>query len=53
MTKRGFLMFRAEGKRKKDLAYATLYALSALLSLLMDPEFHEADEDAGHCMAVG
>ena len=53
LTKRGFLMFRAEGKRKKDLAYAALYALTALLSLLMDPEFHEDDEDAGHCMAVG
>ncbi len=53
MTKRGFLMFRAEGKRKKDLAYAALYALAALLSLLMDPEFHEDDENAGHCMAVG
>ena len=37
LTKRGFLMFRAEGKRKKDLAYAALYGLSALLSLLMDP----------------
>ncbi len=53
MTKRGFLMFRAEGKRKKDLAYAALYSLAALLSLLMDPEFHEDEEDAGHCMGVG
>jgi hypothetical protein len=53
MTKRGFLMFRAEGKRKKDLAYAALYALTALLSLLMDPEFHEDEAEAGHCMALG
>ena len=53
LTKRGFLMFRAEGKRKKDLAYAALYGLSALLSLLMDPEFHEDEEDASHCMGIG
>ena len=54
VTKRGFLMFRAEGKQKKDLAYAALYSLAAILSLLMDPEFHEdEDEHAGFCMAAG
>lgn len=53
VTKRGFLMFRAEGKRKKDLAYAALYALAGLLSLLMDPEFHEEEEEAAACMGVG
>ncbi len=53
VTKRGFLMFRAEGKRKKDLAYAALYSLAGLLSLLMDPEFHEEEEEAAACMGVG
>ncbi len=53
VTKRGFLMFRAEGKQKKDLAYAALYGLVALLSLLMDPEFHEQEESGEHCMACG
>lgn len=53
VTKRGFLMFRAEGKRKKDLAYAWLYALAGLLSLLMDPEFHEEEDESGCCMAAG
>lgn len=53
VTKRGFLMFRAEGKRKKDLAYAALYSLAGLLSLLMDPEFHEDEEEPGSFMAVG
>ncbi len=53
MTKRGFMMFRAEGKQKKDLAYAALYGLVGLLSLLMDPDFHEDEQEAGHCMAVG
>ena len=53
VTKRGFLQLRAEGKRKKDLAYAALYALCALLSLLLDPDFHDADDpDAGQCMAM-
>ena len=36
--------------RQRD---AALYALTALLSLLMDPEFHEDDEDASHCMGIG
>ena len=53
LTKRGFLMFRAEGKRKKDLAYAALYSLTALLSLLMDPDFHDDDPDPNLCMASG
>ena len=53
VTKRGFLMFRAEGKRKKDMAYAALYSLAALLSLLMDPDFHEQEEESGAFMAVG
>lgn len=54
VTKRGFLMFRADGKQKKDLAYAFLYSLAGLLSLLMDPEFHEEDdEESGLCMAAG
>jgi hypothetical protein len=55
VTKRGFLMFRADGKQKKDLAYAALYSLAAILSLLMDPEFHEdeSEEGAGLCMACG
>lgn len=53
ITKRGFLMFTAEGKKKKDLAYATLYSLVALLSLLMDPDFHEDDANSGQCMVVG
>ena len=53
MTKRGFLMFRAEGKRKKDIAYAWLYSLTALLSLLMDPEFHEDEGADDRCMVVG
>jgi hypothetical protein len=54
MTKRGFLMFRADGKRKKDLAYAYLYSLAGILSLLMDPEFHEDEESEGSCcMAAG
>ena len=53
MTKRGFMMFRAEGKQKKDLAYAALYGLVGLLSLLMDPDFHEEEQEAGHCMAAG
>jgi hypothetical protein len=29
---------------------SALHALAALLSLLTDPEFHEDDEDASHCM---
>ena len=50
VTIRGFLQFRAEGKRKKDLAYA---ALCAILSLLRDPDFHDdADADPGQCMAM-
>lgn len=53
MTKRGFLMFRAEGKRKKDLAYAFLYSIVAVLSLLMDEEFHEDDSAGSACIAVG
>jgi hypothetical protein len=53
ITKRGFLTFTAEGKKKKDLAYAALYGLTALLSLLMDPDFHEENESASHCMAMG
>ena len=53
ITKRGFLTFTAEGKKKKDLAYAALYGLSALLSLLMAPDFHEENESASHCMAMG
>jgi len=39
--------------KNKDLAYAALYGLSALLSLLMDPDFHEENESASHCMAMG
>jgi len=53
ITKRGFLTFTAEGKKKKYLAYAALYGLTALLSLLMDPDFHEENETASHCMAMG
>lgn len=53
LTKRGFLTFSADGKKKKDLAYAALYSLVGLLSLLMDPEFHEEEQEAGHCMAAG
>lgn len=52
ITKRGFLSFRAEGKRKKDLAYASLYALAGLLSVLLDPEFHEDEDEAEYCMGV-
>lgn len=52
LTRRGFLTFRAEGKRKKDLGYAALYGLVALLSLLKDPDW-EAEEAAEDCMVVG
>jgi hypothetical protein len=48
MARGGFRIFRAEGRKKKDLAYAALYSLAALLSCLMDPEndpaAHGADE---------
>lgn len=53
LSKRGFRMFRADGRKKKDLAYAALYSLVGLLSLLMDPDFHEEDEEDGACMSVG
>ena len=43
-------MFRAEGKRKNDLDYAALYSLTALLSLLKDPDFHDDDPDPNLCM---
>lgn len=46
-SKRGFLMFEAKGKRKKDGAYAFLYALVAMLSLILDPDWEDSDEDAG------
>lgn len=52
LTKAGFLMFRAEGKRKKDLAYAALYGLMGLLSILLDPEWQEQDESDSDCMAM-
>jgi hypothetical protein len=35
------------------LAYAALYSLAGLLSLLMDPDFHEDEEEPGSFMAVG
>lgn len=53
MTRRGFLRFTAEGKKKKDLAYAALYGLAALLSVLMDPERQDDDEDAERSMVLG
>lgn len=52
VTKRGFLMFRAEGKKKKDLGYAALYALAAVLSVLMDPDYDEEDEETSACMGM-
>lgn len=52
MTKNGFLMFKAEGKRKKDLAYAALYALVAVLSIIMDPDHEEeTGDDAVMCLS--
>ena len=32
---------------------AALYSLTALLSLLMDPDFHDDDPDPNLCMASG
>lgn len=52
VTKRGFLTFQAEGKRKKDLAYAFIYSLAGIMSLLMDPDFHEEDEDSARCVSI-
>jgi hypothetical protein len=46
LTKRGFLSFEAKGKKKKDGAYAFIYSLVAMLSLLMDPDFEDEDEEA-------
>lgn len=51
-TRQGFRSFTAVGK--KDLAYACLYGLAGLLSLLHDPDFDAAGEaDAGECMVAG
>lgn len=49
ITKNGFLTFTADGRKKKDMAYANLYALMGLLSFLMDPDF----EDEGTVAAGG
>jgi len=55
LTKRGFLRFDTAGKKKKDLAYATIYSVAGMLSLLKDPEFLEADGPDGgmSLVAVG
>lgn len=53
MTKRGFLRFTADGKKKKDLAYAAIYGLVALLSVIMDPDFHDDEDSSGDVMAIG
>ncbi len=39
LTSKGFLAFESKGKRKKDFAYAFIYALVGLLSKLMDPDW--------------
>jgi hypothetical protein len=38
LTSNGFHSFEAKGKRKKDLAYAALYAFIGIISLITDPE---------------
>ena len=46
VSKRGFLMFEAKGKKKKDGAYAFLYSLVGLLSLILDPDWEGEDEES-------
>lgn len=50
-NKSGFFSFEARGK--KDLAYAALMGLAALLSLLRDPEFQPDSTQETECMAIG
>jgi len=50
-NKTGFRSFRATGK--KDLAYAGLYGLAGLLSVINDPEFQSGETSGSDCMAVG
>lgn len=49
-SRNGFKSFQAIGK--KDLAYACLYGLAGLLSMIHDPEF-SATEAEDSCMAMG
>lgn len=51
-TRQGFRSFDARGK--KDLAYAALYGLAGLLSLIHDPELQVGiRDDGGGCMVSG
>lgn len=50
-NKTGFRSFLAIGK--KDLAYAGLYGLAGLLSVINDPEFQSGETHGSDCMAVG
>jgi hypothetical protein len=47
LTRKGFLSFESKGKRKKDFAYAFIYALVGLLSKLMDPEWDGEEGEDG------
>jgi hypothetical protein len=51
VTKQGFRSFTATGK--KDLAYAALYGLAGILSLIHDPELADRDSADPSCMAMG
>jgi hypothetical protein len=51
VTRNGFLSFTSRGK--KDCAYAALYGLAAMLSLLNDPNFDPGSAQEEECMAFG
>lgn len=51
VSKQGFRSFTAIGK--KDLAYAALYGLAGILSLINDPDYLPGETANGDCMVMG